>query len=83
MRPIDADALIESMSEGWDWWAEDKINDAPTLDVETVRRGKWIKKGSKILLCTNCLCAALFRSGSTVCLPSPYCPNCGAKMEVE
>lgn len=59
------------------------IASAPTLDVELGRRGKWIKKGSKILLCTNCLCAALFGYGSTACLPSPFCPNCGAKMEDE
>lgn len=60
-----------------------QIEDAPTLDAELVRYGKWIKIESKRYYWHEC---------SECGYPPPldrykhdwfsdYCPNCGAKMD--
>ena len=50
----------------------------PTIELEPIRRGKWIEKwfgyGYKEK-CSECGCLAEKRTD--------YCPNCGARMEVE
>ena len=67
----------------------DRIENAPTADVEAVRHGEWIEVAEnstgKIMVCTNCKnCinpnkedVAMNRASER---PS-YCPNCGAKMD--
>lgn len=51
-----------------------EIKCAPTVDAEPVRHGKWIDR--KIAyICNRCRCGA-DRTYS-------YCPNCGAKMDLE
>jgi hypothetical protein len=67
------------------------VKDAPTLDVEPVRHGRWIKSKTEKLyfghgmegyydypeLCSRCHYDAT-EYGRGV---GNYCPNCGAKME--
>lgn len=54
-----------------------EVGDAPTADVAPVRRGEWeVAIGydpNKKVQCQNCYKMAYE--------PTPYCPNCGAKME--
>ena len=55
------------------------INAIPDADVEPVARGEWeVAIGydpNKKVQCQNCYKMAYE--------PTPYCPNCGAKMDVE
>ena len=94
-RYIDADALKESIDEhvylvnhGFNeseygitqYGIHQIIDDAPTIDAEPVRHGKWrfVK------------CATGLRSQCNECLhwvdagtDRNYCPNCGARMDEE
>lgn len=59
-----------------------ELNEAPTIDAEPVRHGKWIYKEfeqSKVgyYECSECGYVAF---NEKVC---HYCYNCGAKMEIE
>ena len=58
------------------------LNDAPAVDAEVVRHGKWIaeniRKKSYLRQCSVCNKIAYFCG--TGCSYN-YCPNCGAKME--
>ena len=60
------------------------LNDLPSVEVEPVKRGKWILKseapitGEKYWECSLCGCGS--DSFDTVYF-TPYCPYCGAKMK--
>ena len=57
--------------------ASNAVSDLPAADVVPVRRGRW-----KIYSAKDCL----YSCSECHCLPrdkTPYCPNCGAKMEAE
>lgn len=94
-RLIDADALIPMMkyattdSEigvfpikiGFNAITE-VINNAPTIDAEPVRHGKWIDETFKPwglvhhpFKCNLC--------GEHAEFASPYCPQCGSRMDKE
>ena len=89
MRPIDADALLEYWRDNgvkkylYDTrFVLDSIDNAPTLDLEPVRHGRWEKRTYIIFdterdgyHCTACR--------TTWDTPTPFCPNCGAKMDLE
>ena len=51
---------------------EEAIKDAPTIDAEPVRHGKWLWLDG--VRCSRCNYKL-----ATTGLPS-YCPNCGARM---
>lgn len=55
------------------------VNSAPTADVREVRHGKWVKRdvfGEDPIECDCC--------GNSVSVYGyDYCPNCGAKMDLE
>lgn len=57
-----------------------EIKNAPTVDAEPVRHGKWILwrdlNGIKRCKCSECIVSY----GN---MDTPYCPNCGAKMDGE
>lgn len=86
MRLIDADAL-KIVAQGKNHhrryiWAD--ISDAPTVEAEPVRRGKWVKDEEEsanhaepIYRCSACLNWEAW--GNYEC--TPFCPHCGAKME--
>lgn len=55
------------------------IADAPTIEAEPVKRGKWTyhkinDTSFGYFKCSNC--------GNNRWIPN-YCPNCGAKMEIK
>lgn len=86
MRLIDADALREI------WLASDdfdndtinavlySIDEAPTMDAEPVRHGRWIKDGD-FLICLNCESEIDIKNSLGTENHKNYCPNCGAKMD--
>ena len=54
---------------------EELIDDAPTIDAEPVRHGKWIEYpiADGMNQCSEC---GVLRFGE-----SNYCPHCGARMD--
>lgn len=106
MRMIDADELKENISkyeftapnerykQGGEcvlnFYMPKIIDDAPTIDAEPVRHGKWEEISSvrkigkcnipisKCVCCGFSLCDILNNNGLY-----NYCPNCGAKMDQE
>lgn len=62
-------------------------DDAPTIDAEPVRHGRWIEAHDNDGLdyeCSNqkCKCRISY-NGAKVSGDFNYCPNCGAKMDEE
>lgn len=56
--------------------------DAPAADVVEVRRGEWIEKDRFVMhndFVTYCCSICETKSGQSY----KFCPNCGAKMDVE
>lgn len=81
MRLIDADSLeTHEIYEG-EWkmvvYADD-IDAAPTVEAKPVRHGKWIDTPNYYQRWKCSLCGCHTRDAA----PN-YCPNCGAKMEVD
>ena len=56
------------------------ITEAPTIDAEPVRRGKWEANVGGVY-CSECADAWSDEVESMI-QSFNYCPNCGAKMEV-
>lgn len=95
MRLIDVDALKESFGEqrlDGDWCicgdettARDLIDEAPIIDAEPVRHGKWIQiwenpNDSNNVLCSCSVCGKNNNWYKNIL--HPYCPECGAKMDL-
>ena len=96
MRLIDADKAVEQIDE---WLHQTRaiplntsyhfellgcIEDCPTIDTVPVVRGKWnpIFKGADTCKCSVCKSEG-FSDSNFGFVATPYCPNCGAEMEVE
>lgn len=88
-RLIDANRLSQEMCQRFPFpngaVADDVmaiINNAPTVDAVAVAHAKWVKDdtGSDSRICSNCLVVALENEDWEPQM-TPYCPNCGAKME--
>ena len=84
MRLINADALIEEIhsytmyDEISKYDIERAIDEAPTVDAEPVRHGRWIfgtANHREYMKCSVCL------KSQTPTGVFTYCPNCGAKMD--
>ena len=88
---IEREALVERLKKEecdceWLW----TILDIPAADVEPVRHGHWYNRGGRFR-CSVCDNKALLKDiGGTggwsheyEQQKSPYCPNCGAKMDGE
>ena len=86
---IEREALVERLKKEecdceWLW----TILDIPAADVEPVRHGHWYNRGGRFR-CSVCDNKALLKDiGGTggwsheyEQQKSPYCPNCGAKMD--
>ena len=61
-----------------------EIDNAPTLDVEPVRRGKWVWADDGYCRCSECTQKApVVRQwdDEPITTQTNYCPDCGAKME--
>ena len=53
------------------------IDDAPTIEAEPVRRGKWETRNEYSWYSIYCSVCGKWQTSRT-----KYCPDCGAKMEV-
>lgn len=89
MRLIDADGLVrEICREECERAYEDcdytcsmvaPVVNAPTIEAEPVRHGRWFKKPAKYNGESRCsYCSECLYTGRK---SWKYCPNCGAKME--
>jgi hypothetical protein len=87
---IDRQSLInhlnQSAAEYYSRAVERVIELEPAADVAPVRRGQWVRVGNGTT-CSECMQGLLRINGKQsewVDLSGmPYCPNCGAKMEVQ
>lgn len=84
MRPVDADALSQSIQDGpgtemQKFFADVCVSTAPTLDVAPIVHGRWVLRNDKgtISMTHPYMCN---RCGRTEMFKEPYC-NCGAKMD--
>lgn len=90
-RYIDAEKLTDSIFD-WDMTIEDLyyslcklVDDVPTADVQEVKHGYWIPERdpdeNNRIQCFHCsVCDDDFHYiGAFVA--TPYCPNCGARMD--
>ena len=87
MRPIDADGLKELFNSRsshpiYDEWSTlgilGVIDEMPTIDVVVVKHGEWVP--SEYQPHHTCsVCGHWFSLYDKV----NYCPNCGAKMDLE
>ena len=76
MRPIDADKLLIALPSPEMYVTKKLIEEAPTIDAEPVRHGRWIKLDRDIAVCSEC-----GRHENALLVDSyPYC-HCGAKMD--
>ena len=65
------------------------ISKQRTIDAEPIKRAKWYKDEDNFIRCSNCNVPATY--GVVEYFPyitfekimSKYCPNCGAKMDLE
>lgn len=78
--------------EAYDKWQEfpDEIDKIPTADATPVRHGQWITwedAGNFIPSPDRYECSVCHDAAHRLCngndLLSPYCPNCGAKMNMK
>ncbi len=87
-RYIDADVLIDDLIHNRSFYpalVASAIKNTPTADVVEVRHGEWIEKpnpwgqdGSHTYVCTEC-----DEQISILGRKPKFCPECGAKMNVE
>ena len=61
--------------------AED-VRNAPAVDAEVVRHGRWVHLGGDEWCCPVCG-EVIHTEGSWEKPTCNYCPNCGAKMDAE
>ena len=88
MRLIDADALPKYT--GYALSADEvatAVENAPTIDAEPVRRGRWLitpyTDYDDTYECSVCGHGWVFVEGTPKENDANYCPNCGAKMRGE
>jgi PHP family Zn ribbon phosphoesterase len=63
-----------------DWLDYTKlVKDAPTIEAEPVRHGRWVSDTGSWLLGRCSQCREIYSWDSLA--GSNYCPNCGAKMD--
>ena len=92
MRLIDADALLKHEVES------DRLRgvflvvpkgfilDAPTVEAEPVVHARWVFADDQYCRCTRCNQKApviLQYQDEPETVATDYCPNCGAKMQIE
>ena len=56
--------------------AADCIENAPVVDAEHVRHGRWMETPIGTIKCSECGCGFNLNE-----LLAHYCPNCGAKVQ--
>lgn len=93
MRLIDADALKKEIAKRTPHFAHriafalcfDAIKNAPTVDAVPVKHGHWIEEDEEIIeyKCSECGVYQYGNFGEILNGEFHFCPNCGAKMDVE
>ncbi|MDY4856314.1 MAG: hypothetical protein SO155_09915 [Candidatus Ventricola sp.] len=82
---IDANALKTSFEEDGHLsnYIEEFIDNAPTIDAEPVRYGRWIqnKNVPAYHYCSLCKVTHKMKMSCNAYVFMKYCPNCGAKMD--
>lgn len=70
--------LFVAYKSGWNDAVDAIIENAPTIETEPIRHGKWLFNGyqTKCSVCDDVIELEVGQKWN-----SPYCPNCGAKME--
>lgn len=92
MRLIDADWVLNALTvygQSYDYVSVGRvtevIEDAPTIEAEPVRRGKWLVTPytdyDDTYECSECGYGWVFVEGTPKENDANYCPYCGAKME--
>lgn len=96
MRLIDADALLErnnaytffkgarngkSLYDACRTFLVTAVDDAPTIEAEVVKHGRWKYTGCFLCECQNC--GEIYSRYANDGKDWNYCPNCGAKMDLE
>lgn len=78
MRLIDADALDYALgASDEDIYFHHILEDAPTIDAVSVMHARWLYEyGDPAMLPCSACGYKVYRYNNT-----PYCPNCGAKMD--
>lgn len=71
-------ALMKLMQDGCSAKNLQSISNMPAADVAPVVHGRWIDDGSGIIICPECE-----RGYNLHAKYTHYCPNCGAKMDIE
>ena len=92
VRLIDADALLKSFDVAWMWEYDETgcgvrkkavptktIDEAPTIDAEPARHGRWIWVRDKYNYPIGMKCSECGRRVKN--FGENYCPKCGAKMD--
>ena len=57
----------------------DYIKNAPSVDAAPVVHGRWIHDNNNRYGCSECMAREIMSYRN----PKNYCPNCGAKMDLE
>ena len=88
VRLVDANALLDAIPKNDELFSIDvrrAIVDAPTLDVEPVRHGRWIQSKTVYAYhnCSLCKVPHKMQMSCNVYVLLKYCPHCGAKMDDE
>lgn len=85
MRMIDANTLKKSFEEDGHLsnYIEEFIDNAPTIDAEPVRHGRWIQSKTVYAYhnCSLCKVPHKMQMSCNVYVLLKYCPHCGAKMD--
>lgn len=84
LRLIDADALLAEYDRqhvGEPGRARKLIEDAPTVDAEPVRRGRWIEKPTTVKYFCHSECSVCSSWQGERWMN--FCPHCGAKMDAK
>lgn len=64
--------------------AADEIGKLSSIEAAPVRHGRWYLTEEGDLECSNCKnLTAICECGEDRTYRKPFCPNCGAKMEVD
>lgn len=89
---IERDSAVNGLIQGVRLGIITTLNDAKeyfqklhAADVEPVRHGRWIIRGGR-LYCSECkqrACVTRDMEDFWYTVGTPYCPNCGAKMDKE
>ena len=94
---ISRKALLERIKEDAPWWWQnfhsylivDMIKEAPAIEAEPMRHGKWLFSDYDYFTCSVCGGQYFTGADSTKDAKAmlennayyPYCPYCGAKMD--